>query len=58
VLAIDFMVNKVAGTWYDDEYSSCEGYALCDMQYALIFSGTWVVPTSKLCVMRCSTVEQ
>jgi len=49
---LTFKVIFFADTQYDNAYSSGEGHALCNMHYALIFSGTSVVPTSKLCIMR------
>ena len=47
-----FMVKKDADTQYDMAYSPGEGYALRNMHYALMFSGTSVAPASKLCIMR------
>jgi len=46
------LVRRASHTKDSIGYSSGEGYALCNMHYALIFSGTSVVPTSKLCIMR------
>jgi len=46
------MVKKVADTQSDNAYFPAKGYALCNMHYALIFSGTSVVSTSRLCIMR------